>query len=399
MFRIITLLALLSLSAFAQTRTNSTGKSTSASTNSTAVSTNKPMEKVDAIKHPKDPLPPEEDSVHVDQFSFIVYGDTRGRRDGKEIQYEHSLLVDSMLSNIKKLSTTPFPVRFVLQTGDAVVNGRDPKQWNKSFVQLINRITTEGRIPYFLAPGNHDVTAAQDIANAQRKEGLSNYLQAVAQLIPPDGAHRRLDGYPCFAFGYGNSFFIALDSNLASNKTQFRWFTNQVESLDRKRYTNLFAFFHHPPYSSGPHGGANIEAPTAWLRTNYMPVFRKEHATALFTGHEHLFEHWVEHYQDVSTNQHNVTTNKYRMDVLVTGGGGAPLYGYRGEPKLTDYIAADKPAKIAVEHLVRPGPKPGDNPYHYMIVRVDGSKIGYEVVGVDWGSDFKPYQSNKYNLD
>src|SRR4051812_42846778 len=305
MLRVLSLCLLFSFSALAQTKTNTAPYITS--TNKTAISTNKPMEKVEAIKPPKDPLPVEEDSIHVNQFSFIVYGDTRGRRDGKEVQYEHSLIVGSMLANIKKLSVTPYPVRFVLQTGDAVVNGRDPKQWNKSFVTLINRITTEGRIPYFLAPGNHDVTAAQDIANAQRNEGLTNYLQAVAQLIPPEGAHRRLDGFPCYAFGYGNSFFIALDSNLASNKTQFAWVTNQIQSLDRARYTNLFVFFHHPPYSSGPPGGANLEAATAWVRTNYMPVFRKYHATALFAGHEHFFEHWVERYQDAATN-------KFRID-------------------------------------------------------------------------------------
>jgi len=384
MIRILPLFILISCSVLAQ----STNAPATISTSTTV----KAVERVDAIAPPKDPLPIEENSKYVDQFSFIVYGDTRGRRDGKEVQYEHSLIVDSMLANIKKLSVTPYPVRFVLQTGDAVVNGRDPKQWNKSFVTLINRITTEGRIPYFLAPGNHDVTAAQDIANAQRNEGLTNYLQAVAQLIPPNGAHRRLDGFPCYAFGYGNSFFIALDSNLASNKTQLAWVTNQIQSLDRERYTNLFVFFHHPPYSSGPHGGANLESATAWLRTNYMPVFRKYHATALFAGHEHFFEHWVEHYQDAATN-------KFRMDVIVTGGGGAPLYGHRGEPKLTDYIAADKRAKIAVDHLVRPGPKPGDNPYHYVIVRVDGSRISFEVVGVDWGAEFKPYQSNKFSPD
>jgi 3',5'-cyclic AMP phosphodiesterase CpdA len=383
---------LFSLTAFGQTKTTTAVRSAATNANTATISTNKPMEKVEAIKPPKDPLPVEADSVHVNQFSFIVYGDTRGRRDGKEVQYEHSLIVDSMLANIKKLSVTPYPVRFVLQTGDAVVNGRDPKQWNKSFVTLINRITTEGRVPYFLAPGNHDVTAAQDIGNAQRNEGLTNYLQAVAQLIPPNGAHRRLDGFPCYAFGYGNSFFIALDSNLASNKTQLAWVTNQIQSLDRTRYTNLFVFFHHPPYSSGPHGGANLESATAWLRTNYMPVFRKYHATALFAGHEHFFEHWVERYQDAATN-------KFRIDVIVTGGGGAPLYGHRGEPKLTDYIADDKRAKIVVDHLVRPGPKPGDNPYHYVIVRVDGSTISFEVVGVDWGAEFKPYQSNRFSPD
>jgi hypothetical protein len=87
------------------------------------------------------------------------------------------------------------------------------------------------------------------------------------------------------------------------------------------------------------------------------------------------------------------------MDILVTGGGGAPLYGYRGEPKLTDYINSSKAEKIQIEHLVHPGPKPGDNPYHYVIVRVDGSRISFEVVGVDWGGEFRPYQSNKMFVD
>src|ERR1051326_5258273 len=173
MFRIVSLLACFSFAILGQTNTNIPAGS--GKTNGAVISTNKPLEKVEAIAKPRDPLPPEEESVHVDQFSFIVYGDTRGRRDGKELQYEHSLIVDSMLANIKKLSTTSFPIRFVLQTVDGVVTARDPKQWNKSFVSLINRITTEGRIPYFLAPGNHDVTAAQDIANAQRQQGLTNY--------------------------------------------------------------------------------------------------------------------------------------------------------------------------------------------------------------------------------
>src|SRR5829696_4616652 len=87
-------------------------------------------EPVRAIQPPRNPLPPEDKSANISQFSFIVYGDTRGRRDGKEIQYEHSLIVDSMLATIKRLGETKYPVRFILQTGDAVVNGRDARQWN-----------------------------------------------------------------------------------------------------------------------------------------------------------------------------------------------------------------------------------------------------------------------------
>jgi 3',5'-cyclic AMP phosphodiesterase CpdA len=120
-------------------------------------------EDVVAIAAPRFPIPPEAESAEVTRFSFLVYGDTRGRRDGVNPQYEHSLIVESMLRRIDMLRVGPDPVRFVLQSGDAVVNGRDPRQWNVSFVGLINRLTQEGGVPYFLAPGNHDVTGSGDV--------------------------------------------------------------------------------------------------------------------------------------------------------------------------------------------------------------------------------------------
>ncbi len=347
---------------------------------------------VEAIKPPSHPLPTEEASAQVTQFSFVVYGDTRGRRDGKDVQYEHSLIVDSMIDTIRKLEKTHYPVRFVLQTGDAVVNGRDTRQWNASFVGLINRITQDGGVPYFLAPGNHDVTSASSLTASNRVAGLRNYLAAMAQLIPPDGAPRRLPGYPTYAFGYGNSFFLALDSNIATDDTQYAWVTNQLENLDRKRFQNVFAMFHHPAFSSGPHGGSTVEGPTAALRKRYLPLFHQHHVTALLTGHEHLFEHWVERYQDKDGHA-------YRLDEIVTGGGGAPLYGLKGEPDLRDYIKTNATENIKLEHLVRPGPEPGDNPYHYVVVRVDGTKISLEVTGVDWGRDFRPYRSRGTELE
>jgi hypothetical protein len=348
-------------------------------------------EPVQSIKRPKEPLPPENESAEITKFSFIVYGDTRGRRDGREVQYEHSLVMDSMIATIKRLRTNATPVRFVLQSGDAVVDGRDPKQWNASFVSIINRLTTDGGVPYYLAPGNHDVTAADQITSTNREKGLTNYLSAVGKLIPPDGSVRRLEHYPTFAFGYGNSFFIALDSNIAGDPHQYLWVVQQLDSLDRDRYKNIFAFFHHPPFSSGGHGGVNVEGPSRDLRKLYMPLFRQHEVRAIFAGHEHLFEHWVERWQDHDGKKH-------RMDQIVTGGGGAPIASYQGEPSTGDYINADKPAKIELQHLVKPGPKPGDNPYHYVLVTVDGTDVRIEVIGVDWGSDFKPYRSSSTGL-
>ncbi|MEK6284725.1 MAG: metallophosphoesterase [Acidobacteriota bacterium] len=350
-----------------------------------------PPEQVRAIAAPVNPLPAEAASAEVTRFSFIVYGDTRGRRDGVQEQYEHSLIVDSMVATIKRLASGPFPVRFVLQSGDAVVNGRDARQWNKSFVDLINRITTEGGVPYSLAPGNHDVSGSDALESPMRKEGLRNYLAAIANLIPPNGAARRLDGYPTYAFGYGNAFFIALDSNIATDDKQFEWVKSQLEGLDRKRYRHIVAFFHHPPFSSGPHGGAVVEPPSAALRARYMPLFRRHHVAILFTGHEHLFEHWVERYEDSDGN-------KRRIDQIVTGGGGAPLYPYRGEPDLREYLKTYASEKVSLDHVVRPGMNPGDNPYHFLVVQVDGDRIRLEIIGVDWGRGFQPYRSNRTEL-
>jgi hypothetical protein len=347
-----------------------------------------PTDTVRAIAPPKQPIPAEAASASVTRFSFIAYGDTRGRRDGTEVQYEHSLIVDAMLRVIAQRANGPSPIKFVLQSGDAVVNGRDPRQWNKSFTGLINRLTTEGGLPYFLAPGNHDVTGAAELENPGRKEGLANYLRAVAQLIPPDGATRRLAGYPTYAFGYGNTFVLAFDSNIAADSTQFAWARAQLEGLDRKRYVNIVAFFHHPAFSSGPHGGAIIERPTVAVRDRWMPLFRKHGVQLLVTGHEHLYEHWVERYRDAQGTRR-------RMDQLVTGGGGAPLYPYRGEPDLRPYITASGADSARVEHLVRPGMDAGDNPYHFVVVNVDGGRMWLEVLSVDWGAGFAPYRSNR----
>jgi Calcineurin-like phosphoesterase len=339
-------------------------------------------EQVKPISPPSNPLPPEEASRGVARFSFIVYGDTRGRRDGIGIQYEHSLIVDSMIAQIKQLQTTQYPVRFVLQSGDAVVNGQDAKQWNVSFVPLISRLTTEGGVPYFLVPGNHERTTTRD--------GLRNYLDAVSALIPQEGSPRRMPSATTYAFGYGNTFVIALDANVAADENQYQWVKSQLEGLDRTRYVNVIVFCHQAPFSSGPHGGANVEPPTVELRARYMPLFNAQHVRAVFSGHEHLFEHWVEHYSDAN--------GAHRMDLVVSGGGGAPIYAYSGEPDLSDYLKANEANKVTLLHLVKPSVERGLNPFHFVIVRVDGEKLGMEVIAVDWGSGFQPYRSNKVEL-
>lgn len=337
---------------------------------------------VTPISAPSTPIS-ESNSRSVTKFSFVVYGDTRGHFDDTAIQYDHSLIINSILKRIQELSGTEYPIRFVLSSGDAVTDGRKAGQWNTSFTPLVNKLIEEGHVSYFPAPGNHEHTTTP--------EGMRNYLDAVRNLIPPEGSPHRLAGYATYSFGYGNSFFIALDANIADDQKQLAWVKSQLEGLDRSRYPNVFVFCHQAPFSSGPHGGSHVEPPTLALRTLYMPLFHAHHVRAVFSGHEHLFDHWAEHYTDAS--------GTHRIDLIVSGGGGAPNYEYNGEPDTRDYLEVNKASKISFDHLAVPSVDPGGNPHHYVVVQVDGEHLSLEVVGVDWGTGFAPYRSNKTQLE
>jgi hypothetical protein len=346
---------------------------------------------VRAIRPPATPLQSEADSARVSRFSFIAYGDTRSQVDGVALQPDHGVVVDTMLAKIKALESTPFSIRFILQSGDAVARGTEGAQWNVSFSPLIEKLTGRGNVPYFFAVGNHDVTpnAAGDPARAL---GLHNTLAAMSKLIPPEGSPRRLNGYATYAFGYGNLFAIAIDSNIASDVTQLGWVTDQLEHLDRTRYRHVIAFFHHPLFSSGPHGGVspgpsastedNVERPTAAMRSLYGPLFRRHHVRMTITGHDHLYDHWVERYTEAGVG--------YRRDDVVTGGGGAPIYTYRGEPEMKAYLAAAADRGVTLQHLTKPGVTAEENPHHFVVVEVDGDRISLEVIGTG-ANHYGPY--------
>jgi hypothetical protein len=90
------------------------------------------------------------------------------------------------------------------------------------------------------------------------------------------------------------------------------------------------------------------------------------------TGHDHLLDHFVERYEDGG--------KKYRMDHLLSGGGGAPTYIYSGEPDLSLYLKENAAQNVTVEHLMKPGPTVAANPNHFVVVRVNGDKLSMEVV-------------------
>jgi hypothetical protein len=262
-----------------------------------------PWVAVKPIEPPARALPSEEASADVTRFSFLGYGDTRSGTpqpgvsgDGVVVHPEHTRIIDRMIVTAGELKSSPFPVRFVLQSGDAVLRGQNAEMWNVSFTPIIERLTRGAGIPYFFSAGNHDV-GTMPPGDPRRALGLHNTLTAMSKVIPAEGSPRRLSGYLTYAFGYGNAFVIAIDSNIASDAVQLSWVTDQLDRLDRTRYKHVIVFFHHPPYSSGPHGGGSadpvpgtgrkapdrVELQSAAIRTLYMPLFRRHHVRLLVT--------------------------------------------------------------------------------------------------------------------
>jgi hypothetical protein len=344
-------------------------------------------ESVKPIDPPANPFPSEEESAGVTKFSFVAYGDSRSPNgfgtpgDGKVLNVEHTRLMDFILAKVGKLASTEFPIRFVVQSGDAVVRGANAEQWNVSFTPIIERLTRRAGIPYFFSVGNHDVTGIMTVGDPIREPGLRNALTAMSKRIPPEGSPRRLSGYPAYAFGYGNLFAITLDSNIATDHTQLAWVTDQLEHIDSARYRHIIAFFHHPPFSSGPHGGTHLEPATAAIRDLYMPLFRRHNVRLVISGHEHLYEHWIERYVNNGSRR--------RMDQIVSGGGGAPIYVYEKEPDLRAYLAASGSEHVELEHMLKPGRSAADNPRHFVVIQVDGDRLSLEVVGS--GVPLAPY--------
>lgn len=209
-------------------------------------------------------------------FTFAVIGDTRSGSDAYR--------------KLLRLAMEYKPA-FLVNTGD-MVPAPGQKRWWDLFREDSKAVT----VPYFLTVGNHDV-------NDEESEEL--YRTEVD--LPGNELY--------YSFTAGDSLFIVLDSNIPGQEkritgSQYRWL-DQLLSASHRIHT--FVFVHHPlypPEGAGHHYGASLDKYPE-ERDRLVRLFSRHRVTIVFTGHEHLYFR---------------KTVKDVMEV-VTGGGGAPLYG------------------------------------------------------------------------
>jgi predicted phosphodiesterase len=244
-------------------------------------------------------------------FSFIVMGDTRNGVDA------HRRVIERIAQEVPD---------FVLGTGDMVDDGYRQDQWQQ-FFDVESPMLRDN--VYFPAVGNHDRQGRGRTADSYR-----------AYFSVPDNGDQRFYG-----FSYAAARFLVLDSNEYSFalSDQTAWLERElIAARQDPAVRHVFVVMHHPPFSISLHGGSRD------LRERWTPLFEKYQVTAVFSGHDHVYER----------AEHN------GLRYFVSGGGGAPLYPRRPHPNPVDLEAVKK----------------FERTLHFLRVTVTGGRV--EVTGV-----------------
>ena len=246
-------------------------------------------------------------------FSFIVMGDTRNGADS------HRRVVERMAQEVPD---------FVLGTGDMVDDGSREDQWQQ-FFDIENRLLRDN--VYYPSVGNHDRQGRGRTADSYR----------AFFSVPENGG----DTERYYAFSYAAARFLVLDSNEYSFalSDQTAWLERElIAARQDPAVHHVFVVMHHPPFSISVHGGSLD------LRERWTPLFEKYQVSAVFSGHDHVYER----------------AESGGIRYFVSGGGGAPLYPRRPNPSPVDLEAVKK----------------FERAFHFLRVTVTGSRV--EVTGV-----------------
>jgi hypothetical protein len=202
-------------------------------------------------------------------FTFLVYGDSRSD------PVAHAQVVSAAVA-------TCHPV-FVLHTGDVVSSGSAGQStWTKQFFEPADPLLRETW--FAVIRGNHEDTNPLFLLYFEGTDSFQG------------------EGY--YSFDWGPVHVVTLDTNsdYDPGSKQYQFLKRDLASTSRP--FKVF-FSHHPAYSSGSHGS------TKKMQDYLQPLFEENGVQLVFAGHDHTYERTIIN----------------GITYVVSGGGGAPLYG------------------------------------------------------------------------
>jgi acid phosphatase type 7 len=203
-------------------------------------------------------------------FTFAVIGDTRTNH------VAHQSVVDGVVAD-------GYP-DLLFNTGDLVESGVDKALWQTFF-------SIEGDLlghtifgPVF---GNHEAGPGT----------LYGWY-----------FHSGDQGKFWYSFSYGNAFFVLLNTEALTTGEQKTFLENElIQARSNPDIDFIFAIFHKPGVTT-----SSGHAPDNGVLVNLLDLLETYNVDAVFNGHNHQYEHGI-----VNGIHH-----------IVSGGGGAPQYGF-----------------------------------------------------------------------
>lgn len=209
--------------------------------------------------------------------SIIIYGDSR----------TNDMVHEEIANSIIKVKP-----EVIFHTGDIVDNGSDPQDWVIP-MKIISKLKAIAE--FYPAIGNRESNTPYFAMNFRLPNNGRWYS------VERQGIH-----------------FIVLDTNssIGPVSMQYKWLVDDLESVkDRNKF--IVVIMHHPIFSTGYHSGKKIE-----LTKILVPLFEKYGVDIVFSGHDHDYER-------------SLYENIY---YIVTGGGGANLYGKKNESPYSQFF-------------------------------------------------------------
>ncbi len=177
-------------------------------------------------------------------------------------------------------------VNLIAVAGDMVNNGNVMAEWNDYWFKPLEHLNCAQTTPVIFARGNHDGEHA---------------LAYAYSALPGNEAW--------FAFDYGNTRFIFLDSEASTGTSpeQLAWLQAELTRPETQRAAFRVVCFHKPPFVNLWNGGGYTGE--TFVRNDWMPVLTQGNVDAVICGHAH-------NYNRGSTNG---------VTYIITGGGGGAL--------------------------------------------------------------------------
>jgi predicted phosphodiesterase len=174
----------------------------------------------------------------------------------------------------------------VLHAGDLAGAGREYGRWDTEFFGPADALL--GTMPVMAVPGNHEYGGVGPLWFFYFFDRPLN------------------KGW--FAMSYGNARFIGLDSNVdySAGSPQYDWLVRELQSRTYDAATWRIVVLHHPPFTVSTGHSDDVT-----VQRQLVPLFEEYGVDLVFAGHSHAYERYLHH----------------DVHYIVTGGGGAPLYG------------------------------------------------------------------------